>query len=275
LLLERLHINGVPNVYDVATQLRIKVKEEGLEGCEGLLLRPRGVPRGIIAVRRGIRSEGRKRFTIAHEIGHYVLPGHDEKGSICGPRDIESWNDRANSTEREADDFAAELIIPTAVVKTRLANTTPSLKVIETIAGECTASLSASAWRYCDLTTEQCAILWSEQGKVSWSRRSPEFPFFIKKGKSIEESSYAHSCFKSEKVPTLPEPVPADAWIESFNLKEGSKIHEESRSLPSYGSVLTLLWIKENIEKRSDYYEEDEPPLDPNEFTVYRERWPK
>jgi hypothetical protein len=274
-LLERLHVNGIPDVYQIASELRLKVKEEDLEGCEGLLVRPKGISRGIIAVKKSIRSEGRKRFTVAHEIGHFVLPGHDEEGAICGRQDIEGWTDRSNSTEREADDFAAELLIPTVVVKARLAHTTPSLAVIETVATECGASLSASAWKYCDLTSEQCAIVWSEESKVSWSRPSPEFPFFIKKGKSVEKTSFAYNCFRGEKVPSVPEPVPADAWIDSFNLKEGSIIYEESRSLPAYNSVLTLLWIKENIQRNSDYQEEEDPSMDPTEFTVYRKKWPK
>jgi hypothetical protein len=273
--LERLQIRAVPDVLKIARELRLKVKEEDLEGCEGLLVRPKGVPRGIIAVKRSIRSDNRKRFTIAHEIGHFVLPGHDEAGSICGQKDIEGWNDRSNAKERDADDFAAELLIPTLVVKAHLARRTPSLSAIESVANECTASLSASAWKYCDLTSEQCAIVWSEQGMVSWSRRSPEFPFFLRKGQTIEQASYASNCFKGERVPSAPEPVPADAWIDSFNLKAGSIIHEESRFLPSYDSVLTLLWIKENIQKESDYQEEEDPSMDPNEFTLDRKEWPK
>ena len=270
-----MHISGVPGVYEVARILRLKVVEEDLEHCEGLLVRPQGIPRGIVAIRRNIPSVGRKRFTIAHEIGHYLLPGHDEYGSICETGDIERWNRTANSREREADDFAAELLIPTAVVRARLARSKPSLEVIDTIASDCKASLAASAWKYCDLTSEQCSIVWSEGGRVSWSRRSSEFPFFIRKGQAIEQDSFASNCFRGERVPYVPEPVPADAWIESENLKEGSKIYEESRLLPSYGSVLTLLWAKDTIERRSDFQDPEDDSLDPSEFTLNRKRWPR
>ena len=267
-------MNGVPDLLRVARELRLKVKEEDLEGCEGVLLRPKGVQRGIIAVKKTIRSEGRKRFTIAHEIGHYILPGHDEHGSICKPADIESWSESAADRERQANDFAAALLIPESVVISHEGRTPPSFKTIENIANECTASLSASAWRYCDITGEQCAVVWSEEGKVVWSYTSPTFPFFIRKGKLIEEASFAYDCFRGENVPSTPEPVAAEAWIESPNLIPGSRIHEESRSLPSYDSVLTLLVVRERLEKKSDYNDEEEQPLDPNEFTINRKRWP-
>jgi hypothetical protein len=268
-------LSGIPDVLDVAKALRLKVREEGLQGCEGVLIRPKGLSRGIIAIKKSIRSAGRKRFTIAHEIGHYVLPGHGEHGAICKPTDIENWTRGAKDIERQADDFAAELLIPAAVVASRLVKSLPSLAVIENIADECSASLAASAWRYCDLTGEHCAVVWSAQGKVEWAKRSADFPFFIAKGKFLEQDSYAYNCFKGEKVPSVPQSVPAEAWIESPNLVEGARVYEESRALPSYDSVLTLLWIKDRIQKRTDYDEEREEELDPSDFSVYRKRWPK
>jgi hypothetical protein len=262
-------------VLDVARALRLKIKEEQLRGCDGVLVRPRGVSRGIIAVRSDIRSPGRKRFTIAHEIGHFVLHGYDDHSSICKRKDIEGWAKGGNDKERQADDFAAELLIPTTAVAPLLVSNAPSLSVVENIANDCGASLSASAWRYCDLTTEQCAIVWSENEEIVWSKTSSEFPFFIKKGQRIEQGSYAYNCFKGESVPNRPELVRAEAWIDSWNLIQGSRIYEESRALSSYGSVLTLLWIKDRIEKKSEYDEDEDEPLDPNEFTVNRKRWPR
>lgn len=54
----------------------------------------------------------RQRFTLAHELGHYAL-GHDN-----APRDTpESFSSRAkNPKEREANQFAAELLMPSAAV---------------------------------------------------------------------------------------------------------------------------------------------------------------
>lgn len=58
-------------------------------------------------------SEARKRFTIAHELGHFVC--HREKyasGEITAPDQIFFRDDSLSTTEKEANDFAANLLIP-------------------------------------------------------------------------------------------------------------------------------------------------------------------
>lgn len=271
-LLNSLQFVGVPDVFEVARKLKLKVKEETLESCDGVLVRPKGIARGIVAINRNIRSEGRKHFTIAHEIGHFVMPGHE--GAICSKGDIEGWDSRTER-ERQADEFAAELLIPSSVFKEKVAAAQPSLGFIDVIASDCAVSLSASGRRYCDLTSERCAIVWSSEGRVVWAKPSSEFRFGIQKGKLIEKDTYAHDCFQGQGAPARLEPVPARSWLRSENLREGASIWEESRSLPNYDSVLTMLWIKERIEKFSDYDEGEDPPLNPEEFTVWRKRWPR
>lgn len=92
---------------------------------------------------------------------------------------------------------------------------------------------------------------------------------YDKKGKSVEQQSYAFSCFRGESVPSHPESVPAEGWIESWNLIKGSRVLEESRSLPSYRSVPTLIWIKDRLEKKSDYDDDEGDPLGPFFSSVF------
>jgi hypothetical protein len=60
----------------------------------------------------GVSSERRLRFTIAHEIGHFVL----HKGRAVAERGgaTSQWTARL---EREADQFAAELLMPEHLVR--------------------------------------------------------------------------------------------------------------------------------------------------------------
>ena len=50
----------------------------------------------------------RKRFTLAHELGHFLLHGGER---------FEDTGDRQSVVERQADAFAAELLMPSPMVK--------------------------------------------------------------------------------------------------------------------------------------------------------------
>ena len=70
-LLQKLGLSEqVPDVEEIARDLNLQIEEEDLDGLDGCLVRPVGMPIGVIGVRRDIRESSRKRFTIAHEIGH-------------------------------------------------------------------------------------------------------------------------------------------------------------------------------------------------------------
>lgn len=62
---------------------------------------------GFVAI--GVNSKKpkvRQRFTLAHELGHFLL-GHE-----IGEKIIEELVNKPTDQEREADEFAAELLIP-------------------------------------------------------------------------------------------------------------------------------------------------------------------
>ncbi len=69
--------------------------------------------------REAARSPERKRFTIAHEIGHWIL--HAKRGEVpafqkaCAPGDIKEGGVSTNP-EREANDFANELVMPEELI---------------------------------------------------------------------------------------------------------------------------------------------------------------
>lgn len=66
-------------------------------------------------------SEVRKRFTIAHELGHYIL--HRDKGNVMFMdkvlyrKNSEEYNVKDERLEKEANYFAANLLMPEAAVR--------------------------------------------------------------------------------------------------------------------------------------------------------------
>src|SRR5712672_951989 len=149
---------GPGNLSHIAPRLGLEIREVNAEGFDGALIRARELALGAIVIRKSIREAGRKNFTLAHEIGHFLLPGHDQTELICMKADVGNWGDGSKEIEREADEFAAELLVSSAFVRPIIDSAPPSLQLIEKIAQRFHTSLSAAAWRYCALTQEKCAI---------------------------------------------------------------------------------------------------------------------
>ena len=249
-----VHVHGTDcsrRLVAIAAARGAEVEEVDAENFDGALLRYEGESLGLILIRHGIKEPARKRFTLAHEVAHYVLPGHGADSMQCRQQDIESWDEHIANTEREANIFAAEILMPTTIVAPLLEQP-PSFQIVDEIARACASSLTASAYRLVALSSWRVAMVWSIDGKAKWWRASEEFPFTVKRG-TLDTNTFASDCFAEQRVPETFEDVPAEAWLTSYNLKAGAVIKEHSRYLPNYNATLTLLFTDEFIENRSEY----------------------
>jgi Zn-dependent peptidase ImmA (M78 family) len=66
----------------------------------------------------------RRRFTIAHELGHWVCQCLEGRGApvMCRAQDVSPDTNRTRTLEREANVFGAELLMPEAVVRKHAAD---------------------------------------------------------------------------------------------------------------------------------------------------------
>ncbi|AND41440.1 ImmA/IrrE family metallo-endopeptidase [Cytobacillus oceanisediminis] len=118
-LLKMFNIDEVPIPLDkIAEGLKISIQEEKLEGdLSGVLIRDSD--KTVIGV-NSKHLPNRQRFTIAHEIGHFILhegnPIHIDRTFRVNFRDKNS--SLANSIEEiEANAFAAALLMPEKKLK--------------------------------------------------------------------------------------------------------------------------------------------------------------
>jgi hypothetical protein len=256
----------------IAREIGLTIEEIAASSVDGALVRVAGRPCGTVVLNSDIREEGRRLFTLAHEIGHYVLPTHSKQGASCRAHDVQNWAPGLPVRELEANSFAAEILMPWEGM-IDLLKEEPSFRVIRSVAGRFHTSLTASAYRLVELSSYRIAMVWSTAGRRSWYKTSEEFGRAVELG-PVSPESFAADCFRAEVVPDHPEPVPATAWLYENGLAEGARIWEESVPIPCYESVLTLLYIRETIEAAEETAEE-EAELDPTEFTLARTRWPK
>src|SRR5260370_27250094 len=136
----------------VLPALGLKLHFLGAQSYEGALLRIKGVPLGYIVLSERIRSESRRRFTLAHELGHYLLPTQQDLSQPCTKDSVESWDDALSAPEAEANRFAAEILMPKVKVLPFL-RSSPIFAHVAAIAALCGTALTASAYRLASLTS--------------------------------------------------------------------------------------------------------------------------
>ena len=272
-LREQLQLPPQVDLESLCRELHLEIVEVPSASFDGALLRSASGRVGRILVKKSIREQGRKRFTVAHEIGHVLL--HPQDSRSCSSADIESWRSQEISPERQADLFASELLLPSAAVEHRVGKKWPSFEVISDIAEHFGSSLTAAARKFCDVATQSCAVVWSEGGKIRWIHRSGRFAYWIPVGSSLGFGSLASRIFENKPCPNTLEEVHAEDWITSSWLIDGALISEQTIAMPNYGACLTLLWAKRDLENRPSEADELLRELEPEEFSLNRKRWPR
>ena len=255
----------------ILPEIGLRLHYRNAASYEGALLRMQGVPRGYVVLSQTIRETTRRRFTLAHEIGHYLLPDQQEISEPCGRVQIESWDETLAKPERDANRFAAEILMPRSIMLPYVRES-PRFFHVQQISQACETSLTASAYRLTELSSFRVAMVWSEHACVQWYKPSQEFVRWIRKG-PLDPNTFAFDVFGGKTVPSSFESVPASAWLFQKGLRADAQILEQSVSLPAYNAVLTLLLIPESIE---DWDDSGAPldALDPDEFTLRRKIWP-
>lgn len=115
----------------------------------------------------------RTRFSIAHELGHfyierhraYLMGGgspHGSKGEFLADRMV----------EREADAFAAGLLMPSKLLRPMVNAGLLTLSVVEDLAARFDTSVLSTAIRAVQLSDFPCAVLALRDGRIAWTLAS-------------------------------------------------------------------------------------------------------
>ena len=101
----------------ILPEIGLTLHHRDARSYEGTLLRFKGIPRGYIVLSSHVRESSRRRFTLAHEIGHYVLPDQQDLCQPCTSGQIEAWDDDLPKLEIEANRFSAEILMPRSLIR--------------------------------------------------------------------------------------------------------------------------------------------------------------
>ena len=153
---------------------------------------------------------------------------------------------RSKRDERDADVLAVEHLTPEPMVKSHCAVTPVDFSAVEPIEHLFLTSRVMAAMRFVELSPEACAVVYSDEGRIRWTKPSRRFPQFLRKGTSLSRGTIAAEYFESGAICELPLTRNASLWLGSSpRIGAHAEIVEHSTVVPGsgWGGVLSLLWI--------------------------------
>lgn len=197
----------------------------------------------------GWRTAGRVRFSVAHELGHFYLPDHREhllKGLMHNS--VADFGSRS-PTEIEADEFAADLLMPMELFRSALKlfrNGFCDMDDLARLADRLGTSITSTARRYCESDQEPCTIFFSERGTVRWGHSSEDmkrtgmfyYPYNSAPPSGSKTAEFWSTVNDGGLIEKLSGRVPAHTW---FEWPRAGYLWEEVMSLGNTGRIITQL----------------------------------
>ena len=195
-----------------------------------------------------IVSEGFRRFTVSHELGHYFLEGHPEEILKSAPIHISKagFSQGLSSIELEADHFASGLLMPTKLVSEVIGTSRVGLDAIVSLGQHAECSLTASAIRAAECCDYPIAVIVSSSDTVAYAFLSEIFKnldklTFLRKGVPLPAGHTREFNRNPENVSSALTVCGQTTLADWFSCTRGLPLDEEVVGLGSYGFTLTVL----------------------------------
>jgi Zn-dependent peptidase ImmA (M78 family) len=220
-----------------------KIRYEKFDAFEGVLRANAEKSRGIIAINSRSWPQ-RQRFTLGHELGHFLLPKHN-CFMECSANDMMSRL-RLNPIEVEANEFSAQLLMPESLFTSHPDYPeSPDCRALVSLADCCDVSFKACAYRYQDLFRHPLGLIFSQYGEVRSIRRNEALGFWIKVG--INEALPNHLCSKIQAMianSVYRQESATDLWFDTSRATNPPDSVMEETFLQENGYATTLLWFE-------------------------------
>lgn len=198
---------------------------------------------GIISLNSAIKTPQRINFTIAHEIGHFIL--HKDLALFSDThKTLSEWHTKGPQ-ETQANEFASELLMPSGLYLSKIRERKLNIALIEEISSFFNVSKLAAFLKYIILGSFPLMVVFIENGIIRWKKHSDDFPFkYLPYGSKVPAYTVAGDFFYQNNFENEPEQIDAIEWFpEDYNIKynKDCKLWEQCYPVSENGLV-SCIW---------------------------------
>lgn len=189
------------------------------------------------------RTDGRIRFTIGHELGHYYLEEHRRYLTSGLWHGSHTGFVSDNRLEKEADRFSAALLMPAELFRSeirRCFGRICTLKNLIRLSERLGTSITATVLRYCELDIEATSVILAQDGTVrfhvpSYDLRRLGFGY-VATGSPVPATSKTARLLEPGADDFVEGEIDAEVWYD-----RAGTLYEEAHRLGYTGLTLTYL----------------------------------
>ena len=252
-VLERHYIED-PSIHKIEDIILLEngfVQTKKMTGAQARLIR--NGKRSLVTISENIKSNSKRRFVLAHELGHMIL--HENLDQDIHVDDIHSFIDWSGKRpeETEANIFAANLLMPKKIFIENCLGKKFSFELIESLCLKFGSGLISTSIRFSKIAPTPIAVIFSTDRIIKWASVHPNFPdfqnplSFIKYNSDIPEDSVANYLFDGEDISKEIYDIEIDNYFkDDVNLEHysGWEFNEIGIYLENYNSVITYIFPK-------------------------------
>ncbi|MFM1989463.1 MAG: hypothetical protein RJA99_2420 [Pseudomonadota bacterium] len=199
------------DVEAIAFDVNVDVVYGPLKGCEASLV---GFDNRAIATIRRSGSRGRERFSIAHELGHWMM--HRGRTFRCRADDPDQNLQSDLPLERQADEFASHLLLPGPLFNPLVKEAARvGFRELHAIAEKFETSMLATAFRLVRVDTLPVILACYGPAGRRWHLASPHVPTRWWLKSALDEDSFAFDLLKTGTPCLSYRKQSAETWFDN------------------------------------------------------------
>ncbi|WP_417857799.1 ImmA/IrrE family metallo-endopeptidase [Xanthomarina gelatinilytica] len=227
--------------------------EEPLKNSDGKIIR--GNTKTLIKINSEILYEEKKRFTIAHEVGHYLLHDkldlavHNENSNTLNWFQNIEQQAKKGIQEYEANDFASELLMPEIIFRKFIEYKSFSPSLIKEISIRFKTSLTSVVYRLITLDVFPLLVVFISDGVVRYWRKSSDLKGWLKDVTKLSppEDSVAKEYIDADydfiyKGEEKAQEIERSTWFKLYENQEDSDFMEYCIPTKQYKTIISIIW---------------------------------
>ncbi len=205
-----------------------------------------------VYINSNIHYEGRRRFALAHELGHLEMHKgasvHDDSTSLFWFNNMEKKLKRGIQ-EYEANQFASEYLMPRDLFYHEASKEPLSPELLSRLADRFQTSITSVAFKYFDLNLYPMALFHIFDGRVKYWKKSSDLRVFIKSLTKLPppEDSVALEYIDENYEPIykkseLRQSIKKSTWFEINYDQSDTDFYEYCIVTKAYKNILSVVW---------------------------------